>query len=159
MTHNFAQITNPGASNAEDFQPPTGNPQNNSASPLQQQGNLQGSVNTQEALQEQRNAEIIVPSTQNDLAGIEGRLEATTASPSGGLSLLLALMAAVVILSFAHFIRRRGKVRILPDMEELEDTPVSVKEAAVKSKSTKAKKPTKTKPKKTVKKKKHRKHR
>src|SRR5688572_1109403 len=107
---------NSGASNAQDFQPTTRNPQL-PVNPLQQQSGLQESTDAQQVLGAQQDARISVPINPAQAP----RPAQAEAGNMTGLVLLLSVMALILILALAHFIRKRGKIRILPETDYAED--------------------------------------
>ncbi len=139
-----------GASNAQDFQPGTRNPQGSTSSNLQQTTPLQN-TNNQDALLDgstDSSTRILVPTEnapQSSQTGTQGDVNYSF--------LVGGLIVAVLILAFAHFIRKLGRVRILPTEEtnDIDDEVVAVEKKPAKTQTKK--------PKKTTKSKKKRKHR
>ncbi|HTE57567.1 MAG TPA: hypothetical protein VK694_02400 [Verrucomicrobiae bacterium] len=96
------QAPNNGASNAEDFQPPTRNPQ---TAP----GTLQPGTGTQNASGQEilsdPNAQLSVPSTTTTPGE-------TVATPSGSMNIAFIIIASIIIVAVAeYFFRRRDKRR------------------------------------------------
>lgn len=128
MIRTFAQASpGNGASNAEDFQPTTRNPQNN-ASSIQQQDNLQGVTNPQEFLNENKEAQLRVnaqPATGQPQA-----------QPRDITSLVLIAVIAIVVGIILFKVSNR-----LPDKKTGKKLPAAQEPKAEVAKSGETKKP------------------
>lgn len=109
MTNTFAQATNApsnGASNAQDFQPLTRNPQQPSQDSLQPVTAPQ--TTTGQDILSQENVKISIPVS-------DGQPESPQApvTSSGGINWLAVVVAAVVIVAaLEYFFRRRERTRV-----------------------------------------------
>ena len=149
------QTPNNGASNAEDFQPPTRNPQST-------QTNLQTSQGPQSAsgqdILSNENARIVVPVGDGDP---QAQSEQTPAG--GGIDWFLVIaIAAVIVVGLEYFFRRREKSQPVdtpavievpqttPEIvEETEPKPQPVKQTAAPKKKSSTNKKSKSKRKKS----------
>lgn len=102
----FAQATNApnnGASNAEDFQPLTRNPQTTGGG--LQPGKGPQSTTSQDILSKE-NARIIVPVSD----GQPGETKAATTTAAGGINwFLVVAVAAIMVVALEYFFRRRER--------------------------------------------------
>lgn len=140
MISTFAQTINPGASNAADFQPPTGNPQNIGGQGLQQQ-EQPNVVNPQEALSNQQTADLNVSSTGQPLPA---QPEVTSVQPDY-LGLAISIFLLLLVLGFAIWLRKRSSSGTVSEQAATTEKPAikSSQRSIKNSKAITAEKPKK----------------
>ncbi len=126
--------TNPGASNASDFQPPTRNPQRAQGQLFQQTSNIQQPE--MEKVLQNGNARINVP-----VNPAPAPIVVTKPKSYGGIIILLLIAGAVIILAVAHRLRKRISASTPPVQPQEAATPVPIQPPmAVKKFKSKSKK-------------------